>query len=58
VDTRYSDRDGFYAQDLMRLYYDNRSANYIVQKPVFYKRTKHIEVDCHVIRKKYDVDII
>ena len=42
----------------MRLYYDNRSANYIVQKHVFYKRTKHIEVDCHVIRKKYDADII
>ena len=42
----------------MRLYFDNRSANYIVQIHVVHERTKHIEVDCHVVRKRYDAGII
>ena len=49
---------GFVPKTLMRLYYDNMSAIYIVQNSVFHKRTKHIEVDCHVVRKKYDASII
>ena len=41
-----------------RLYYDNMTANYIVQIHVVHERTKHIEVAYHVPRKKYDAGII
>ena len=49
---------GFLPKTPMRLYFDNKSAIYIVQKNVFHDKTKHIEVDCHVVRRKYDAGII
>jgi len=45
-----------YKRDILRillnLYCENDSTRYIAANPVFYKQTKHIEINYHIVREK------
>jgi hypothetical protein len=40
------------------VYCDSRSAIYLAHNPTFHERSKHIELDCHVIREKLQSKLI
>lgn len=49
---------GFSLSQPTTLHADNTSAIQIASNPVYHEHTKHIEVDCHFIRKAYDHQVI
>jgi len=42
----------------MRLYVGNKTTIHTTENEVFYERTKHIELDCHIVRMKLEKKII
>jgi len=50
LNQKFINRVGFPSECPVKLYGDNKVVIHIVENTMFHERTKHIEVDCHIVR--------
>ena len=41
-----------FLHQLIQLFCDNQTTSHIVKNPMFHKRTKHTDIDCHFVRER------
>lgn len=49
----YLMKDDAYSKLPIPLYCDNHDAIHISQNAIFHELTKHLEIDCNVVREKF-----
>ena len=49
---------GFIQPEPMLMHCDNQLAIYTAQNLIFHERTKHIEIDCHLVRDAWTKKVI
>ena len=54
----FLEKIGFPIKLPIPLYYDNQTAIHVATNPVFHERTKHIEVDCHLVQEQLTSGVI